>query len=101
MESLANLLETAMLVCFGLSWPMNLIKNYKARSAKAMSLPFIVLIISGYVAGIIAKIIKGIDLSNWYVFAVYILNLVMVSGNLVVYFINRNLDKKAEAALRK
>jgi len=37
---MANLLETVMLVCFGFSWPMAVIKNYKARSAKAMSLYF-------------------------------------------------------------
>ena len=52
---MAELLESTMLVCFGLSWPMNLSKNIKAKSAKTMSLQFILLIIAGYIAGICAK----------------------------------------------
>lgn len=52
---MAELLESTMLICFGLSWPMNLLKNIKAKSAKTMSLQFILLIIVGYIAGICAK----------------------------------------------
>ena len=51
----AQILEAVMLVCFGFSWPISLIKNIRVRSARAMSLPFICLIITGYVAGIAAK----------------------------------------------
>lgn len=93
-----DLLEAAMLVCFGFSWPINLYKNYKVRSAKGMSLPFILLIVIGYIAGISAKLVghfSGMTPLN-YVFAVYIFNLIMVSGNIVVYFINRGYDKKRE-----
>ncbi len=39
--------ETVMLVCFGLSWPLNVIKAFKARTAKGTSLPFLLLIITG------------------------------------------------------
>lgn len=92
---MAQILETIMLICFGCSWPMSAYKNAKAKSAKNMSLPFTILIMLGYVAGIAAKIISG---TINYVLAVYILNLVMVSANFVIYFINRNYDKKAEAA---
>ena len=49
--------ETIMLVCFGLSWPMNLMKAYKAGTARGTSLWFILLIITGYIAGISAKFI--------------------------------------------
>lgn len=87
---MAEILETIMLVAFGLSWPINVYKNLKARTAKAMSLWFILLIISGYLAGITAKIISG---RINYVLGVYILNLIMVSANLVVYFINRRNDR--------
>lgn len=94
---MANILETMMLLCFGLSWPMNLFKNIRARSAKAMSLPFIVLIVVGYIAGVTAKIISGVTLANLYVFVVYLFNLVMVSANLVVYFINVGYDRQLDA----
>ena len=89
---IAPILETIMLVCFGFSWPMNLIKAYKARSAKNSSLPFILLIITGYIAGISAKIVLG---NINYVLVAYLLNLAIVSLNLVVYFRNVALDKKA------
>ena len=89
---IAPILETIMLVCFGFSWPMNLIKAYKARTAKSTSLPFILLIITGYIAGISAKIANS-NLN--YVLIAYLLNLAIVSLNLVVYFRNVALDKKA------
>ena len=91
---MAPILETIMLVCFGFSWPMNLIKAYKARSAKNSSLPFILLIITGYIAGISAKIVLG---NINYVLVAYLLNLAIVSLNQVLYFRNITLDKKANA----
>ena len=87
--------ESVMLVCFGLSWPLNVIKAYKAGTTKGTSLPFILLIITGYIAGICAKLISG---NINYVLIAYVLNLVMVSLNLVVYFRNVALDKKRAQA---
>ncbi len=89
---MSMILETLMLVCFGLSWPVNVMKNVRARSAKNMSLPFILLICLGYVAGISAKILTG---NITYVLAVYIINLAIVSVNIVVYIINRRYDRIA------
>ena len=83
--------ESIMLICFGLSWPLNVIKAYKARTTQGTSLPFILLIVTGYIAGIIAKVISR-QLN--YVLIVYLLNLVIVSLNVVVYFRNLSLDKK-------
>ncbi len=93
---MANILEAAMLVCFGLSWPINVMKNIKSRTAKNMSLNFTFLIIAGYVAGIAAKIyMHKIN----YVLAVYIINLLIVSINVAVYFINRKYDREASQFL--
>jgi hypothetical protein len=91
--NLAHLFEASMLVCFGFSWPLNVMKAYKARTAKGTSLPFIILIITGYIAGITAKIING---QFNYVLAVYFLNLAIVMTNVFVYIRNKALDKKAE-----
>ena len=88
---MTNILEAFMLVCFGLSWPLSLYKNIKAKTAKSMSLQFTLLIITGYISGIIAKIANN---SINYVLVIYILNLVIVSANIVVYFINLRYDKK-------
>ncbi|MBP5519635.1 MAG: hypothetical protein J6X84_03540 [Treponema sp.] len=93
-----HLFEAMMLVCFGFSWPLNVIKAYKARSAKGTSLAFIILIIVGYVAGITAKFLNH-QLN--YVLAVYFLNLAIVLTNLAVYFRNVALDNKRESELKK
>ncbi len=92
---MAELLESTMLICFGLSWPMNLAKNIKARSARNMSIQFILLIITGYIAGITAKIYSH---RFNYVLVVYLLNLVVVSANVIVYFINLRYDRQAQTA---
>lgn len=103
MDLLASILEIAMLVCFGFSWPTSLVSNIKAKTAKNISLPFYLMIFSGYVAGIGAKLINFGHGSKplWMeilVLAVYILNLLLVSANIVVYFRNRKLDQAAADA---
>lgn len=90
---MASILETIMMICFGLSWPINVIKAYRARTTKGTSLAFICLIIFGYIAGVSAKIVSG---TFNYVLAVYIINLVFVCANLLVYFRNYRLDKKRQ-----
>ncbi|MBR7092693.1 MAG: hypothetical protein IKI50_05860 [Clostridia bacterium] len=91
---MAQILETVMLICFGFSWPINAYKNFKAGTARTISLPFNLLIIAGYLAGIAAKFCTG---TVNYVTAVYFLNLAMVSLNVAVYFRNRRLDKARAA----
>ena len=88
---LGQILEAVMLVCFGLSWPMNAYKNYKAQTAVGSSWQFLGLITLGYVAGIAAKFIIGAI--NW-VLIVYFLNLACLSVNWVIYFRNTKLDKE-------
>ena len=88
---MGQILETIMLLCFGFSWPLNVIKAYKAKTTKGTSLPFIILIITGYVAGITAKILTN---QINYVLIAYVLNLVIVSINVLVYLRNYTLDKK-------
>lgn len=88
---MSELLETVMLICFGFSWPINVVKNTRAKTAKSMSFPFIMLVIVGYVAGIAAKLITH---RINYVLVVYIINLIMVSVNILVYARNRRLDRE-------
>lgn len=96
---MAEFLETVMIVSFGASWPMNVIRSYKARTAKGKSLSFLLLILFGYAAGIISKCINPVYMAQfsqkWYVLFFYCLNAVMVSIDLVLYFRNRRLDKAA------
>ena len=86
-----ELFESIMLICFGISWPLSVVRNYRARTARNMSLGFTLLIIIGYLFGIAAKIQAG---NFSYVFVIYLINLAAVTANLVIYFINRCIDMK-------
>ena len=86
--------EILMLISFGFSWPFNAIKSYKARTAKGKSIQFLVLILFGYVCGIISKLTA--PSFKWYVMFFYVLNFCMVFIDFLLYFRNRKLDKLAE-----
>lgn len=88
---MSELFEIFMVVLFGLSWPMNVIKSYRVRTAKGKSLMFLIFIFVGYIFGIAAKLLA--DSFKWYVLFFYVLNFLMVSADLVLYFRNRHLDK--------
>lgn len=97
---MAELLEITMIVSFGASWPMNVIKSFKARTTKGKSLAFLCLIFFGYIAGIASKLINETYMANfaskWYVLFFYVLNLIMVGADLILYARNKRLDKAAE-----
>ena len=96
---MAELLEIVMIVSFGASWPMNVIKSYKARTAKGKSLAFLCFIFFGYIAGIASKFLNEAYMASfatkWYVLIFYILNLLMVGTDLILYARNKRLDKQA------
>ena len=95
---MAELLEVTMIVSFGCSWPLNVIKSYKARTTKGKSLGFLLLIFFGYIAGIISKFVNEAYMADfaekWYVLFFYVLNFIMVGADLVMYIRNYRLDKK-------
>lgn len=84
-----------MLVCFGLSWPINAVKAWKSGTAVGTSWAFLGLITLGYVAGIAAKFVGGTI--NW-VLIVYFLNLFALVANWLIYARNRGLDSRRRAA---
>ena len=96
---LAELLEITMIVSFGASWPLNVMKSYKARTTKGKSLGFLCLIFFGYIAGITSKLINEAYMAafaeKWYVLFFYVLNFLMVGTDLIIYFRNKKLDKAA------
>ena len=88
-----ELFEAVMVVCFGISWPMSILKSLRSRTAKGKSLVFMLFIWVGYVFGLLGKLISH---NITYVFIFYIINLVMVSTDIILYFRNRKLDKAAD-----
>ena len=86
---MTQLFEVFMLVCFGISWPISVVKSIRSKSTGGKSLVFTVVIIVGYICGIVSKISAG---NVTYVLWLYFFNLIMVSTDLVVYFINRRRE---------
>ena len=85
-----QIFETVMLICFGLSWPISVLKSLTSHSTRGKSVVFIIAIIIGYISGILGKVLNG---QINYVLTLYVINLVMVSTDLVLYFINRRYEK--------
>ncbi len=91
---LAELFEIFMVCLFGASWPLNVIKSYRTRSAKGKSLAFLLFIFVGYLFGIAAKLLA--PAFKWYVLMFYVINTVMVATDIILYFRNVRLDRQRE-----
>ena len=114
MLSMASIMEALMVVCFGLSWPLNISKAWKARSTKGMSLPFYLLLWLGYVFAVTGKLLSiyycihiagtaavWTDVVRGYVMFFYVVNLLMLSAGILIYFRNARLEKSAVALVNK
>ena len=80
-----SIFEIIMLVCFGAAWPFSIYKSWRTREVAGKSLPFLLVIVVGYVAGILHKVIYHLDL----VIYLYALNALMVSVDIILYLRNR------------
>jgi len=102
LEIFTDLLEAITIFCFGLSWPLSIRKSYVSRTAKGKSLFFQVFILIGYAVGIVRKLIQftAMDASGFIFFLsaiFYVLNFVMISIDVCLYFRNTRLDRERDA----
>ncbi len=88
--------EAMMMVFFGLSWPFNIAKSIKTKSAKGKSVYFLFLVDFGYLSGIISKLVSGNI--TWVMFF-YVLNFLMVATDIILFFINSTRDRKLSRQL--
>ncbi len=92
--------EAGMLLCFGISWPMSIYKSLKTRHVSGKSPLFMIIVDLGYVCGILHKFgvlnknFTGVDWVVW----LYVLNLVMVSFDLSLYYLFSAREKRAALA---
>ena len=86
-----QIFEFIMLACFGLSWPISVYKSIKSKSTQGKSIVFIIAIIIGYISGIIGKIVND---QLTYVLIIYCFNLIVVSVDFILFFINRKREKE-------
>jgi hypothetical protein len=76
-----SVFEVLMLVFFGLSWPISIAKVLKTRAVAGKSPLFLGIVIAGYACGIAHKALYAFD----WVIILYIVNLLMVAADLVLY----------------
>lgn len=91
--NIVHVLEAGMLVCFGISWPFNIAKSIRSRTAKGKSVIYEILVVVGYFFGLAAKIILG-DVN--YVMIFYIVDILMVTTDIILTFRNRRLDRERD-----
>jgi len=80
--------EIAMLILFGISWPISITKALRTKKVEGKSPLFMALVSTGYLCGILHKITFACDWVTW----LYALNLTMILFDLVLYF--RYLPKR-------
>lgn len=91
---MAQIMEALMLICFGISWPVSVYKSWTSRKTGGKSLLFLLLIDTGYIVGLLGKIIYDF---NW-VIVVYCANTLFVTIDIILYFRNKTIEKRLEIA---
>ncbi len=89
-----SVFEILMLVCFGAAWPVSIWKSIRTRQVAGKSLFFLVIILIGYIAGILHKLVYRYDLVIW----LYALNALMVTTDIALYLRNRLFHVRASLA---
>lgn len=90
-----SLWEIIMLLCFGSAWPFSIYKSWKSRTSAGKSIIFLYVIVAGYVAGIIHKIINNFDNVTY----LYAFNAMMVTVDIILYYRNLRLERNEKAGL--
>ena len=94
-----NIFESMMLICFGFAWPISIYKSVVSKKTAGKSLLFLIVLQIGYVAGILFKLTEYLDnikinpnetiSINLFL---YILNLVMISIDELLFLRNRKME---------
>jgi len=85
-----SIFEMIMLICFGAAWPVSIYKSWKSRSVEGKSLFFLIIVLAGYVAGILHKIFFLYD----GVIVLYLVNFCMISIDVMLYFRNKGIQDR-------
>ena len=88
--------EIAMLCLFGCSWPFNIAKALKTKTARGKSIVFEMIVIAGYLIGLFGKLYTWrttgvLAYSTWF----YLADILMVSVDAALYFANARRDRAA------
>ncbi len=103
MNTFTSVMDTMMVICFGISRPLNIIKAWKSKTAQGTNLLFYFFIWIGYIfamTGKIAMITQNAgtvwyEIVPWYVMFFYVVNILMVSAGIIICLRNKILDKRS------
>ena len=88
-----SIFEMGMMIAFGFAWPFSIYKSFKSKSTKGKSIHFLLIVVFGYVCGLIHKILYNPDI----VIVFYALNALMVAVDSLLYLKNAINERKAKA----
>ena len=81
----AQVFEAAMLISFGISWPVDIVKAWRTRQTAGKSLAFMMLVLIGYLAGLTGKCIRASAGPLEPVTILYALNALFVAVDISLY----------------
>ncbi len=77
-----SIFEAGMLICFGISWPISIVKSLRTRKVEGKSPVFMAIVCFGYLCGILHKIYFLMD----WIIILYALNFIFVAIDLALYY---------------
>lgn len=78
-----SIFEILFLLCFACSWPVSIAKALRTHEVNGKSPAFMIIIMLGYVFGIINKFyIDNVDYVTW----LYVFNFCLVGTDLLLYY---------------
>lgn len=87
-----SIFEMMMLLCFGFAWPLSIYKSITSKSIEGKSVLFMFVILTGYIFGMVHKLMYNLDI----VIVFYLINFMMVSVDIGLYYYNKNRRKIQE-----
>jgi hypothetical protein len=88
--AVGQILESGMLICFGIAWPVDIYKTLKVRHTSGKSARFMGLVLLGYLCGIGGKLIRADGGLPEAVTWLYVLNAILVGIDIALCLHYRN-----------
>ncbi|MBD3391833.1 MAG: hypothetical protein GF418_07230 [Chitinivibrionales bacterium] len=85
-----SIFEVIMLLCFGAAWPFSIYKSYRTGSSEGKSVLFLWIVLGGYAAGFIHKMVYSFDAVSY----LYLLNGLMVLADIALFVRNAKRSGK-------
>ena len=84
--TVGEMLEGGMLVCFGISWPVDIVRTIRTGRTEGKSLAFMSLVLAGYILGMGAKLARVAGTGRWpeLITLLYVFNAVAIIVDIAV-----------------